>query len=226
MSLRKLVGIALTISACEGVIPEDMTQVPPAPTELDAGVVEPETGELLYKQRCASCHGASGEGSELAYQIRSPVRAYAKWVVRNGRDEHTYAAGMTRISEASLSDAQLEKIFDFLHAVPMPTSGLELYTRFCSNCHGAAGSGGRSDEALLKTARKEPEEIDEAIRKGHGRTKFGDAEEYMPSWRADELTPTQVRAITDYLVDEARRAPDEEEDDDDDDDDEEDDDEG
>lgn len=116
-------------------------------------------------------------------------------VVRNGRDEHTSSAGMSPISEASLSDAQLEKIFDSLHA----TSGVELYTRFCGNCHGLGGAGGRSDEELPEKARDEPEEIDEAVREGHGRTKYSDAEEYMPAWRSNELTPSQVQAITDDL---------------------------
>ncbi|PZR11921.1 MAG: hypothetical protein DI536_16460 [Archangium gephyra] len=203
------------LSACEGeVVGEPMT--PRSPDQHDAGVIGPvpdagveqpqeETGELLYTRRCGSCHGASGEGSELAYQIRSPVRAYASWVVRTGRDEHTYAAGMTPISTASLSDVQLNKVFDFLHGVEMPTDGQGLYTRFCGNCHGVNGSGGRSDEDIFKDAADEPEEIEEAVREGHGRNKFSDAESYMPAWRRDELSAAQVKAITDYLRTVARR---------------------
>lgn len=224
MNLRTLALLCCVtaLAACEGeVIGEPM---PPMPQEKDAGVIAPipdagveepqeETGELLYKQRCGSCHGVSGEGSELAYQIRSPVRAYASWVVRNGRDEHTYPAGMTPISSASLNDTQLNKVFDYLHAVEMPTDGQGLYRRFCGNCHGRHGEGGRSDENIIEKALEDPEEIEEAIREGHGRNKFSDPEEYMPAWRSNELSNVQVKAITDYLRIVSRRHVEEDEDD-------------
>ncbi|MGV3622600.1 MAG: c-type cytochrome [Archangium sp.] len=226
MTLRKLALLCcVSFAACEG----EVVGEPMIPSVLDSGVVTPmpdagieqpqeETGELLYKQRCASCHGATGEGSELAYQIRSPVRAYATWVVRNGRNERTFSAGMEPISTASLSDVQLNKVFDYLHAVDMPADGQGLYRRFCGNCHGLHGEGGRSDEDIIEKALEDPEEIDEAIREGHGRNKFDDAEEYMPAWRNNELTPVQVQAITEYLKIVSRRhvEPEEEEEDDED----------
>ena len=191
---------AAIFAACEGTVSG----------EVDSGspLVEPvvETGASLYAQRCAACHGETGEGTSLAYQLRSPVRPYATWVVRNGRNEGTYPSGMSPIT--SLSDAQLGLIFDFLDAVPMPDDGEALYVRFCGNCHGAEGRGGRADEDL---AGEDEDEIFEKAREGHGGARYGEAHKYMPSWTAQELTDAQLHAIAEYL----RRFDDDDDDDDD-----------
>lgn len=186
--------LMLVASSCEGILePEKSTPSNPANPNHPTDPVA-VTGEALFAQRCASCHGATGEGTADAYQLRSPVRPYALWVVRNGRDEGTFPGGMDRIT--SLSDEQLTKIFDYLHAVPMPADGEALYVRFCGNCHGPEGKNGRADKDIDG---EDAEEIFEAAREGHGRDRYSDAEKYMPAWTPAELSDAQLEAIAAYL---------------------------
>jgi mono/diheme cytochrome c family protein len=41
-----------------------MTQMPPAATAEPAGSGDPVAGKTVYDNKCASCHGAKGEGVE------------------------------------------------------------------------------------------------------------------------------------------------------------------
>jgi len=41
-----------------------MTQLPPAATAEPAGSGDPVAGKTVYDNKCASCHGAKGEGVE------------------------------------------------------------------------------------------------------------------------------------------------------------------
>ncbi len=222
LRIKTALLVLLFASSCEGILEPARTAPinPGNPSEPNEPAPVVDTGEALFAQRCASCHGATGEGTADAYQLRSPVRPYALWVVRNGRDEGTFPGGMDRIT--SLSDEQLTKIFDYLHAVPMPTDGEALYVRFCGNCHGPEGKNGRADKDVDG---EDAEEIFEAAREGHGHNRYSDAEEYMPAWTTAELSDAQLEAIAAYLGQFGDGDDDDDDDDEGDDDDEDDDDE-
>lgn len=154
-------------------------------------------GGALYAAYCASCHGLDGSGTEQAPTILNPVRGYATYVVRAGRGDMGYRAPMAKISEVELSAPQLDLVIDWLRQAPKPREPLALYLRFCGNCHGIDASGGRSDKDIRG---EDFDEVEETIRKGHGRTRYAEADEYMPAWPADELTQEEVQAIASWLA--------------------------
>ena len=180
------------------------------------------TAAELFGEYCSRCHGPDGAGAQSGPQILSPVRAYATYVVRNGRGiEMGFPSGMDPIPVGVLPDAQLDSILSWLAAAPKPTTGQGLYTRYCGNCHGADAWGGRVGQDLTHEVGEhfdddDDDEILEAVREGHARTRYGDRTEYMPSWTAAELSLADVAAITAYIGS-LPRNPDDDDDDDDDD---------
>lgn len=165
-----------------------------APASSSSG--GPMTVAEAYGYHCASCHGDDGSGTIEGPQILNPVVGYASYVVRHGRDEMGYEDPMPEVLSDELSDALLIGILDWLREAPHPTDGEGLYVRFCGNCHGAGGVGGRADEDV---AGAELDEIEETVREGHGENDYGDRKEYMPAWPAAELSNAEVAAIGAYL---------------------------
>ena len=130
-------------------------------------------------------------------QILSPVTPYATYVVRHGRGiEMGYADEMPMFGADQIEDAALAGILAWLAEAPKPTTGEGLYVRYCGNCHGADAWGGRVDKALTD----ELDEIRETVREGHGGTRYGDREEYMPAWTAAILTDADLALIEGYLA--------------------------
>jgi mono/diheme cytochrome c family protein len=178
--------ILLLIAACGTDIGTPVSDAPP--------VVED-----AYRAICAGCHGPDGDGTASAPQIRSPVHAYASYVIRNGRGaEMGFAGPMPNYAEGDLPD--LEPIFAWLDRPPHPTDGPTLYTRYCGNCHGADAHGGRVGEDLTHEAREGVDEVLEKVREGHGGSNYGARTKYMPSWSSAELTDADVAAITSYIA--------------------------
>jgi mono/diheme cytochrome c family protein len=141
-----------------------------------------------------------GTGTSIAPSIQEPVRDYATFVIRTGRDEEFYSSTMPAFAESELSNAELEAILTFLHMPPRPTDGEGLYGRFCGNCHGKDALGGRVEKNLLKEVKEGAGEFSEEVREGHGGSHFGQRFSYMPSWVASDLSDPEVSKIVDYLA--------------------------
>jgi len=183
------------------------------PESHGGGTAQEVTPQKLYEQRCGSCHGAAGVGTEVGPQIQNPVVGYATYVTRTGRNEMGYPNGMNPIAEAGLPDEDLSAILDFLGEAKKPADGQGLYVRFCANCHGVDANGGRVDKALLGEA--EEDEFVEAIREGEGDQNYGDREEYMPSYSSTDLTEQEGELIRVYVASLGPGEEEEEEDEDD-----------
>lgn len=161
----------------------------------ESGTVD-ATGEELFRESCSMCHGVDGAGSMDGPQLMSPVRAFATYVIRNGRDKQMgFKDAMAPFGGDLLSDAELARILDWLSAAPKPVAGEGLYVRFCGNCHGANAQGGRVGKDLTGNL----DEVFEKVRKGHGGTSYGARTKYMPGWLASELTDAEVAAIAAYI---------------------------
>ena len=164
-------------------------------------------GEALFLDRCSACHGPTGEGTPIAPRIQEPVRGYAAYVVRHGRDEEFYSSTMDPFATDDLSDEQLDLIVDFLHTPERPADGAGLYGRFCANCHGQDALGGRSGKDLLEEVGEGAGEVLEAVREGHGGSNYGKRTSYMPAWSSSELSSAEVTKIVDYLTTLAPASP-------------------
>jgi mono/diheme cytochrome c family protein len=153
-------------------------------------------GAALFEANCQSCHG-DGSGTNLGPTILNPVAGYATFVVRAGRNEMGFPnGGMAALTATDLPDAQLAAILTFLGTAAKPTTGPELYGRFCENCHGANGRSGR----VAKNIVREANAIARIVRTGHGGSSYGSRGSYMPSWTTAELTDAEVTAIRTYVT--------------------------
>jgi ubiquinol-cytochrome c reductase cytochrome c subunit len=161
--------------------------------------VEP-TAAQLFAVHCALCHGIDAEGGELGPQIRNPVDGLASWVIRNGRDDMPFAMRMAPLPVEVVSDDELAAILEHLESFEIPSDGEGLYLRFCGNCHGADGLGGRVGVDVVHEAAEDVDEIVEAVRDGAGGTDLGARTEYMPAWSADAITDDEIAAIAAWLA--------------------------
>ena len=100
------------------------------------------TGQQLYDQNCAACHGAAGEGggvwpgSIVAYEPIEPI-------VANGRGDMPAMALATEdvaLIQQYLLDLAPQPPADGTTVEPM--GGQQLYERYCGTCHGADATGG------------------------------------------------------------------------------------
>lgn len=151
------------------------------------------SGPEVYDLRCATCHGAEGEGTMDGPQLRYEADAYSRWVVRNGRANSAYPMDMAAYT--AMSDAQLNEMFDWLGSFPHPTTGEGLYDRYCANCHGPNAHGGPTGKDLAGEDRG-----DEDIRRGKGGTNYGSRRTYMPGWSTSQLSDAEVQLINDFIT--------------------------
>jgi cytochrome c oxidase cbb3-type subunit III len=129
----------------------------------------------LYKENCSGCHGAEGKGGAsiglsnavyLAVAGNSTIRNVIAGGVREG--------GMPAFAQSNggfLTDKQIDLLVGGIRAWaggnprqdtrfpsynasgPGDTKrGAEVYTTFCSSCHGAEGRGGRNGSSIVDGA--------------------------------------------------------------------------
>jgi mono/diheme cytochrome c family protein len=186
-AMRILYALVLCAAACG-------TEVA-AGDDMGSGSNQPPDGAAEFADTCATCHGADAMGTDKAPQILSPVVGYATYVVRHGRNDMGYPAPMDLFQVADLSDAQLTAILAWLDAAPRPTTGKDLYTRYCQNCHGANGRSGR----VLKNIVREVNNLASEVRFGHGGTNYAARYDYMPSWTIDQISDADLTALRTYV---------------------------
>lgn len=156
------------------------------------------TGEELYGMLCAPCHGNDALGTALGYELRHPVRDFSNWVVRNGRpgDEFPDSA-MANYAAATIDDAALHRVWDYLDSFPQPDTGEGLYMDYCANCHGADATGGVVGHNISD---KEFDDILEEVREGKDLDTPGARMRFMPAWDASQLTDDELQQIADFIA--------------------------
>lgn len=215
MSLSpRFMVVLLALAACSDPGPDgasdassDGSGAVSSDTSSDTGVAETTTGvattdtgtdlsgEELYTQLCASCHGPEAEGTALGYELRHIDHGYAGWILRNGRTGSELAPSvMAPFTTAQLADSDAEKIFDYLDAFPAPTTGEELYLDYCRNCHGIDASGGETGLDI----REELSQLPLILRNG-GRGSYGERDRYMPVWTEAQISDEDGAAIAAYI---------------------------
>ncbi|HMK08243.1 MAG TPA: c-type cytochrome [Anaerolineales bacterium] len=165
---RILLGIAaaLALGACSlaGDItpPPDLataqaqgTGLPATAAPLVPPAVRPDVaaGSLIFAEKCAPCHGASGDGQgPQAASLPNPPAALADLAVARAAVPSDWYRTVTegRIESfmpgfSSLDDGQRWDVVGYALSLGLPASqvegGRELFLQTCAACHGEQGQG-------------------------------------------------------------------------------------
>ncbi len=155
-----------------------------------------QTGAEVFAAQCAVCHGAQGEGSAAAYPIQNPVAGYAAYVVRTGRPGVGFPDPMPAFSLQEVSNPQLQEVLAWLGGRPDPTTGVDLFNRYCANCHGSGAAGGVVDKDIRGETLAN---VIDAARNGFGGLDYATRDMFMPGRPAAELTDGELQLIANYL---------------------------
>ena len=87
---------------------------------LDAG-----KGETLYTERCASCHGADGQGVQIGDKKAGPLWGADSWNDGAGAGRIYTLAGIVRytmpyLNPGSLTDEEAQQVAAFINSKPRP----------------------------------------------------------------------------------------------------------
>lgn len=162
-------------------------------------------GERLYLAHCASCHGASGAGTNRGPALTGSGGAAAHFMLSTGRMPITDPDEPLRRRPPAFDDADIAALVDYLSGLgdgaPVPevdvagadlARGGQLYRLNCAACHGwgAAGGGmvGPGNVPSLKHATDV--QVAEAVRIGPGR---------MPLFGRDILDDDELADVVAYV---------------------------
>ncbi len=172
-------------------------------SEQDADLVT--RGRRLFRTGCSSCHGADGDGTDIAPSLVGVGAAAADFQLSTGRmpdtDPDAEPESKPPAYDADEIDALVAYVASLGPGPPIPdvknppgdlTEGAELFLLNCAACHSAAANGG-----ALSSGRNAPTlhgatsvELAEAMRTGPGE---------MPRFGPDTLSDKQVNSIVKYV---------------------------
>lgn len=179
-----------------------------------------ETGQQLYVENCADCHGDFGEGGENPSRPNDIIAPISTAEYLKTRDDSTLWAiisqgqpnfGMSPFGAANggpLDDDEIEAIVAYLRSweedppVELPPevvaetvalSGEEIYLDICAQCHGIGGEGrvGPSLRAASFRNSNSSQDIFDIINVGHGATS-------MIAW-GEVLTADQIEQLVGFI---------------------------
>ncbi len=130
----------------------------PAPDEKKSSeLINAQSGEILFRKKCAVCHGSEGAGGvgiplNLHDFLSTASDRYLEQTIKTGRPGRIMPAFTT------LSDEQIQNIIDYIRSwkseIKVPEysqapilgdikKGQEIYDSICINCHREKGIGGK-----------------------------------------------------------------------------------
>ncbi|MGH8936322.1 MAG: c-type cytochrome [Acidimicrobiia bacterium] len=193
------------------------TPGPYRPPALE-GVPAVASGEVLYAQDCAWCHGPRGEGTARGPDLDGPLDggAYTDFVLRTGRMPLDFPEQPSRHTDPLYTEEQIAALVAVVEGfggtgppIPDPRPeeadlgrGAELYLENCAACHSTTGIGGAltSGEVAPDVLRSTPLEVAEAMLVGPGcpndSPTCGPGEGAMPRF---DLPAADVDAIVRYV---------------------------
>jgi cbb3-type cytochrome c oxidase subunit III len=171
-----LIAASLLLAACSFSLAEDITPPPgsqqqafvdtpstPAATGPLYPLVapNPESGAALYLEKCAPCHGTTGQGDgSQALQLPNPPTAIGSADVARLSTPAQWFNMVTRGDLErfmppfhSLSDRQRWDVIAYVYSLSespdMIALGQEIYAQSCAECHGETGRGNGPAAASL-----------------------------------------------------------------------------
>lgn len=163
------------------------------------------TGEAIFEESCASCHGSSGEGAESGPSLERAGAASADFQLRTGRMPLAEPGVQATRKDSPFTEDQIDELVDYVAslgdgpAIPEVdiegrevAPGQELYAANCAPCHATTGTGGAVGPGALAPSlfRAEPVEVAEAMITGPGQ---------MPVFDLDDEQRHEIVAFVDYL---------------------------
>jgi mono/diheme cytochrome c family protein len=216
---------AILLSACNFSLAADVTPPPGARSPVAATQDQPEqisgplyplvapdpaSGEGIFAEKCAPCHGAAGRGDgPQADALPNPVAAIGTAeLARNVTPAQWYTVvtqgNMKQFMPPfpSLNDRQRWDVISYVFSLSQPAGEVEqgktLYQANCVACHGETGRGDGPQAAgkimpnfldQEKMAAQSAADLYQVI---------SDGKADMPAW-ADKLTEDQRWALASYL---------------------------
>jgi mono/diheme cytochrome c family protein len=123
----------------------------------------PASGEAIYPEKCAPCHGPSGQGDgPQASQLPNPVAPIGSAELARQSTPADWFAVVTQGNLEkfmppfnSLSAGQRWDVIAYVYSLSSSDEtlalGRELYQENCASCHGELGQGDGADAASLST---------------------------------------------------------------------------
>ena len=183
-----------------------------AATAPAAAQTEPENpGRDVFTARCASCHGAEGDGTQFGPDLRGVGAASADFQLRTGRMPLSEPGAQAIRKPQALSDEQIRALVTYVASLgdgpEIPSvdltaaevsRGSQLFANNCAACHGATANGGAvGANAFAPTLhRSEALDVAEAMITGPGQ---------MPVFAFDDQERNDIVSYVMYLKE--RRAP-------------------
>jgi mono/diheme cytochrome c family protein len=159
---------ACTVSLAEDITPPPGAQAPlqttPSPAAVNLPFVPPDpaSGGVIYRDKCAPCHGVSGKGDgvQAGNLASAPPAIGTPEVARLARPvdwfaiiESGHLAKFMPSTSGSLSDRQrwdvLAYVFNLSVTLNDISTGMEVYRQECRACHGEKGRGDGPQAASL-----------------------------------------------------------------------------
>jgi ubiquinol-cytochrome c reductase cytochrome c subunit len=154
---------------------------PPAKDSDDLNAQQ-ERGRQLWGQRCASCHGVGGQGSDQGPSLEGKGTATVDFMIRTGRMPLAVPGLEPVHAQAKLDTDEREAVVAYFATLDLKgpsipdvdpsrgdlARGRDLFATHCAGCHGAQGAGAvlQDEAAAPPLAGAAPEVVAEAIRVG------------------------------------------------------------
>jgi len=185
-------------------------------------------GRLLFTTYCMICHGQDGRGNgplarkmkvepaDLTVTVRARSDVALKAIISgrgrqliSGRDRHNLISDAMPEWKDILSDREIESLIAYLRFLssskhPLmgdPEVGRDLYSRYCTACHGKEGEGDGVMTALIDinpTDHSNPTQMNEISNLEMVRSIKNGKGNYMPAWK-EIISQTEIEALVSYI---------------------------
>jgi ubiquinol-cytochrome c reductase cytochrome c subunit len=161
--------------------------------------------ELYEQQKCASCHGPRGEGTQRGPELTGVGEASVDFQLRTGRMPLSTEDGYRpEHQQQELSDADIRALVDYVGdfggggpRIPDvragdPRLGMKVYLDNCAACHSATGRGSTLTDGTVVPSLFEatPTQVGEAVRVGPS---------VMPAFPESVLDSARLDALAAYI---------------------------
>jgi len=169
--LRLLAMVLLAAGAVGALVPNapamgNQTATPSSGSPSFGAEGDVSAGRAVFSARCASCHGAAGQGTALGPSLIGVGAAAADFELRTGRMPFSGPPGAQAVRKPpAFDDASILDLDAYVAslgngpAIPQPrvdpdtvSAGQRLFIANCAPCHGATARGGAVGGGALAPA--------------------------------------------------------------------------